>query len=53
MRLFRIGYSGAITKPATSAITPVREYAAWLSRMNLNRKISTPVVATLAMAYSR
>ena len=53
MRLFRIGYSGAITKPVMTGMTPTMEYAAVLSRMYLNRYMSTPVVATLAMAYSR
>ena len=34
-------------------VVTTMEYAAVLSRMYLNRYMSTPVVATLAMAYSR
>ncbi len=53
MRLLSTGYSGAMMMPAMTEMTPTTEYAAELFNTNLNRYMSTPVVATLAMAYSR
>ena len=53
MRLLRTGYAGAMIRPVMTGMTPTMEYALELLRMYLNRYMSTPVVATLAMAYSK